>query len=404
MMTDNTVIEDSWRYEDMPENNLLVISNSFPNQDNSFVGGIFVKEQIRYIKNYFDNIYVISPVAYGMEHQRKTKHYNYQFDNVKVYFPKYINNPIFWYYGKSMWVDLEAKSVKSLIEKEHLNFDLIHAHYTWPSGAVAVRLKKSMNIPVIITEHTHQTLYKALRDDDKYYINTWADCDAIIRVNKKDIPLICHYGADPSKVHYIANGYDPRKYHPIDMETARKSLGLQMDRKIILNISMLNKIKGQKYLIHSIDKLIKARNDIICYIGGNGPLRDDLEKEIASLNIQEYVKLVGFIPDGKMCLWMNSSDIFVLPSLGEGNPTIMFECLGCGKPFVGTKVGGVPEVITSEDYGLLVDPADPEDLAERILIALDREWDRDKILEYAEGYTWENIAKEIVGVYRKVLR
>ena len=77
---------------------------------------------------------------------------------------------------------------------------------------------------------------------------------------------------------------------------------------------------------------------------------------------------------------MNACDLFVLPSLNEGNPTVMFEALGCGKPFVGTKVGGVPEVIASDDYGLLVEPADPEDLAEKILVALDREWDREAIL------------------------
>jgi glycosyltransferase involved in cell wall biosynthesis len=63
----------------------------------------------------------------------------------------------------------------------------------------------------------------------------------------------------------------------------------------------------------------------------------------------------------------------------------------------------VPEVITSDDYGLLVEPADPNDLAEKILAALDREWDREKILAYAERYTWENIAKEITRIYTKVL-
>jgi len=70
---------------------------------------------------------------------------------------------------------------------------------------------------------------------------------------------------------------------------------------------------------------------------------------------------------------------------------------------VGTRIGGVPEVISSDEYGLLVEPGDPNDLAEKILVALDREWDREKILAYAERFTWENIAKEIVGVYERVL-
>jgi teichuronic acid biosynthesis glycosyltransferase TuaC len=67
------------------------------------------------------------------------------------------------------------------------------------------------------------------------------------------------------------------------------------------------------------------------------------------------------------------------------------------------KVGGSEEVVASDDYGLLVEPADPEDLAEKILVALDREWDREAILAYAERFTWENIAKEIMGVYAQIL-
>ena len=63
----------------------------------------------------------------------------------------------------------------------------------------------------------------------------------------------------------------------------------------------------------------------------------------------------------------------------------MFECLGFGKPFVGTKVGGVPEIITSEDYGLLCEPANSK-LVEKILIALDNEWNDEKIRKYAERF------------------
>ena len=76
----------------------------------------------------------------------------------------------------------------------------------------------------------------------------------------------------------------------------------------------------------------------------------------------------------------------------------MFECLGCGNPFVGTKVGGEPEIITSED-----EPANPEELAEKILIASDKEWGNEKIRNYAEQFRWENIAEEIMGVYKERL-
>ncbi len=110
------------------------------------------------------------------------------------------------------------------------------------------------------------------------------------------------------------------------------------------------------------------------------------------------------IPDEILPLWMNACDIFVLPSLSEGNPTVMFEALGFGKPFVGTKVGGVPEVITSKDYGLLVEPGNSQDLAEKIEVALNKNWDREKIANYAEQYRWENIAEQIMKIYHNLSR
>jgi glycosyltransferase involved in cell wall biosynthesis len=62
------------------------------------------------------------------------------------------------------------------------------------------------------------------------------------------------------------------------------------------------------------------------------------------------------------------------------------------------RVGGVPENITSDKYGLFVDPADPEDLTEKIQVAL-QEWGRKTILEYVERFTWENIAGDYDCLY-----
>ena len=78
--------------------------------------------------------------------------------------------------------------------------------------------------------------------------------------------------------------------------------------------------------------------------------------------------------------------------------------MACGKPIVATYNGGSEEIITSEDYGLLCEPANPDELVDNILIALDKEWDCDKIGEYAEQFTWENIVEEIMDVYKKVSR
>lgn len=149
--------------------------------------------------------------------------------------------------------------------------------------------------------------------------------------------------------------------------------------------------------------IIKQRNDILCFIGGDGPLKKKLQKQIRKLNLQEHVKLLGPIPDDKLALWMNAADLFVLPSLSESFGVVQIEAMACGKPVVTTRNGGSEEIITSEDYGLLCEPANPQDLAEKILTALNKEWNREKIRKYAEQFDWKNIAKQIFKVYEDIL-
>jgi hypothetical protein len=56
----------------MQAKNLLVITNNFPDKETKYVGNVFVKEQVKYLKDYFENVYVVSPAAYGIEYLRKT--------------------------------------------------------------------------------------------------------------------------------------------------------------------------------------------------------------------------------------------------------------------------------------------------------------------------------------------
>ena len=100
----------------------------------------------------------------------------------------------------------------------------------------------------------------------------------------------------------------------------------------------------------------------------------------------------------------DATNLFVLPSLSLSIGVVQIEAMACGVPVVATRNGGSEEIIISEDYGLLCEPANPEDLAEKILIALEKEWDREKIRKYAEQFTWDNIAKKVVEVYEEVLK
>jgi len=149
---------------------------------------------------------------------------------------------------------------------------------------------------------------------------------------------------------------------------------------------------------------VKKRKDIVCIIVGGGGLKNRLLRQVKKAGLQNTINLVGMKEHTEVPTWINACDLFVLPSLSEGNPTVMFECLGCGKPFIGTKVGGIPEVITSEDYGVLVEPANSEALAQSLFVALEKNFDKNKILKHAKQFTWEEIVKQIVNIYYYVSR
>lgn len=388
----------------MVSKNLLIISNNFPDKYDKYSSNVFVKEQIIVLKQHFENIYVISPLVYGMEYLRKRHYEDYSFDNVHVYFPKYYNIPLFYKYGRDLWVYLEKRAILKLIKNEAIKYDLIHAHFTWPSGAVAVELKKRFNVPVVITEHTSQTFNNAVEKKIPQFIRSWKRSDAIIRVKKGDISRFNDVGIPLDKVHHIPNGYNHMTFLALNTQDCKNKLGLPRDKKIILNVGNLyDLVKGHKYLIEAMSEIVKYRKDVLCIIVGSGKLKKKLENQIKSAGLHDYVKLVGGKPHDEIPIWMNACDVFVLPSLRESFGVVQIEAMACGKPVVATYNGGSEEIIMSEDYGLLCEPAKPDELATNILLALDRVWNHNKIKKYAKQFTWANVIKGVLEIYSKIL-
>ena len=383
----------------LKDKTLLILTPSYPNEDESFIAETFVKYQVDELKRYFKKIIVIAPVLRSFGYLKKDRLCkDYTYENVEVYFPRSIYIPLFWL--SKILIDNRLQAVERCIEEHHLHFDLIHAHFTWPSGYIGVRLREKYGKPVITTIHENGDWFDQEVGMNHPLINTaWSGADALIRVNRKDVPVLKRYN---ERVYSIPNGFSPA-FRPIDTAVARERLGLPGDVKIVFSLGNLIQRKGFNYLIDAMEQICNQRDDVFCFIGGAGPERGSLQVQIDRLHLGEKVKLLGSVPSDILPLWMNACDLFVLPSLSESFGVVQIEALACGKPVVSARNRGSEEVVISDKYGLLVDPADPEDLAEKILVALDREWDRDAILEYAQRYTWENIAKKIMGVYTQIL-
>lgn len=209
-------------------------------------------------------------------------------------------------------------------------------------------------------------------------------------------------GLPSEKIAVMYNFVDAEKFRGYSKTKCREALNLPQNKKIVFSIGRLVERKGYQYLVEVVLHIVEKRNDVIFFIGGKGHLKNYLERRIMELGIEEYITLLGFVPDEMLPVWLNASDIFVMPSTRETFPIVMLEALASGTPFVGSAIGAVPEIIISEEFGLLVEPGNPQDLAEKILIALEKEWNQKKIKKYAEQFTWKNIKKQVLDLYYKL--
>ncbi|WP_340817852.1 glycosyltransferase [Methanolobus sp. WCC4] len=386
--------------------NLLVVCHGY---------NAFVKDWTDEISKSFNNVYVfvryntlfdIANILKKGKYSHKTLQYkinnNDKPSNVVIIVNKFFYIPRGFFLRRAG--NQHLNSVVKQIEQNNLKFDLIHAHFTWTSGYVASKLKFMYNVPAIITAHGFDIYELPFRDEwwCRKISHLLNEVDYVLTVSKKNMELIASLNTSTEKK-VITNGYNSHLFKPKDMNSCRDKLNLPLNKKILLSIGNLVEIKGHKYLLEAVAKLTDKRDDFILIIIGEGPLKDTLKKQVLNLKLENKVKLIGIKPHEEIVFWLGACDLFVLPSLNEGNPTVMFEAMGCGKPFIGTNVGGVPDIINDDKLGIIVESGNSDLLSDSIQKAFQTNWDYEFITESSKKYTWTNVVQQTLSVYDDIL-
>jgi len=397
--------------KNLKNKNLLIISNGYPNKSGSIVDSTFVKDQVDELSKYFNKIYVLVPTPYFPKlifnlgflksYKNRLFYKNYKYKNIEVYYTQYFKLPNKLSHREFYGV----KSIVDCISKNKLKFDIIHSHFIWPSGYFGTLIKNKYSKPLIVTGHgfdVYDFPYRNKFCENKYKF-VLNNCDFFITVSKNNLKIANFFVNLKNKSQIIYNGFN-ELFKPMNKKLACKKLKLDINKKILLNVASYKvNIKNQINLINAIDLLRKKRHDFVLYLIGDGPDRQLIIDKIEKLKLKKFIKIIGSKPHSDIPLWMNASDLFILPSYFEGNPTVMFEVLGCGVPYIGTSVGGVSNIIISENYGLLFNNLDNyKKLFELINIALDKKWNHKEILKYANNFKLKNIVKKITNIYNKL--
>lgn len=302
-----------------------------------------------------------------------------------------------------------SRDMRKIIEKG--NFDVVHAHHAFSRTPLsALHIARELGIRAVLTTHTvsfmpdYEYLWSALSYSYPVYRIMLSKADRIIAVSSAAEHFISYFTDVPITV--IPNGVDTSFFKPLSKEYAREQMGFDPSPSFLYVGRLVSK-KGLFTLLLAFRSVKKEIPDARLRIAGKGRLKAVLSSMAKAIGIAESVEFLGYVPDEKMNALFTSADIFVLPSsFGESFGIVLLEAMASGTPVIGTRVGGIEEILGGGRYGVLVPPSDPEELSEAMIKLMKDEEKRKIIAERAlkrvrSEYDWRVVVKKVIKVYEE---
>jgi len=206
-----------------------------------------------------------------------------------------------------------------------------------------------------------------------------------------------NFGAE--NVEVIPNGVDLEKF---------KSLNFSKERHRIICVAHLKKVKGVRYLIQAMPEVLKEFPDAKLVLIGEGPEEKRLKLKVERLKLEKYAEFKRSLSHERIPEELAKSEVFVLPSISEGMGIAIIEAQAAGIPVIGTKVGGIPDIIEDHKTGLLVEPENPNEIAKAIIkIFSDSEFVQNLVQNAKvnlEKYDWQSIAQKVDLIYKELIK
>lgn len=291
-----------------------------------------------------------------------------------------------------------------LLRREKVS--ILHAHFFDPTfvGLIAARMAGAR---FVFTRHHSD---HNIRIGKKWHtrIDAWcgAHADHVIAVSEATRRIMIDMEGVPGDlITTVYNGMNPLgKPAAESVARARQALGLGQE-PVLLMLARLHEEKGHRFLFEALPEIESRVGPVTLLLGGEGPHRRELEAMARSRGIEDRVRFLGRRSDVAELISLCS--LLVLPSLAESFGFVLVEAMSLGKAVVATTTGGIPEVVDHEKTGLLVPPADSEQLAEAICRILQSpEWARemgDEGRKRAARFSFDSMMRGYEAVYERAL-
>jgi len=286
--------------------------------------------------------------------------------------------------------------------------DIVHSHLHWslPWQIAAAKLARVRSI--VVTQHRLSKPRRlALARWKAYAILTRHFVDRFTAVSEAVSENIAQHGwASVSDIAIIRNGVDLSVFNTdcVERDAARERIGVGRSA-LVGTVGNFRPDKGHKYLVEAARKVLDSGTDCHFVLVGSGSLRTALEEQVDQLDLRTNFSFLGARRDIPEIL--RAMDVFVLPSVSEGLPIALIEGIASGVPSVGTRVGGIPEVLDDGMAGILVPPKDPSALADAIVRVLTDSELASRLSkaarERAKGFSIEACVAKYEELYQRLL-
>jgi glycosyltransferase involved in cell wall biosynthesis len=286
--------------------------------------------------------------------------------------------------------------------------------YDYLSSIAPILVKRKHKIPIVLTNDAfpgYSWFYGSSFIDASAKLYTYSigkrilnSYDKVILLYTKALKEIEKFGVPTERACAIPNGIDA-DYFKLDLDASflRAKFSIEPDEKVLLFVGRLATVKRIETLIKLTKSLINEGFKIKTVIVGDGPQRKFYEA--LSRPIREHVVFVGHVPKSQVFSYYLLADIFILPSLSEGLPTVLLEASAAGKPCVATDVNGVSDIVVHEKTGYLVQKSDVAGFKRYVRMLLENESVLRRFGSNAAKFVKENFNwNVVVGKYEKIYR
>jgi glycosyltransferase involved in cell wall biosynthesis len=241
--------------------------------------------------------------------------------------------------------------------------DIVHAHDPHGVAMAALGLSMSTAQPAAPLVASRRVDFRLKRHSFSQWKYRQVAC--FIAASGAIAEILAADGVPRPKIVTVHEGIDVDRIANVPAASVHAELFLPTHAPIVGNIGALVPHKGLRLFIDAAALVVREVPDARFVILGEGELRETLEHQVRHLHLERHVFLPGFRAD--VLALLKGFDVFVMSSETEGLGTSILDAMACGKPVVGTRAGGIPEVVDDGVTGYVVPTHDAKSMAEAIV-------------------------------------